>query len=1094
MSTSASRTTTTRAAGRARVRVLLTLAAAAVFAAVLASPALAVQQWRIDSLSNTQVAQGDEITYHVQAMNTGDADTDGSEIDVLATLDPSMTAVSATMHIPFTGEDVACTAGDGVSAVLGATSVRCSTSTQIPSPADSGGIGYMTVALTVRVDPLAALGTAISSFQVSGGGADTASTVDPTQIVPTGSAPPSFGLDALDGQVTADAAGDPLTQAGGHPYSASVSFDFNTVTNPMPMIGDAWPVEPVKDVFTDLPAGFVGDPTAAATCTTQQLSNGGGTQVLSLCPPTSQVGTALIRLNGAPTIASPFGPVPVYNMAPPPNVPARFGFDVLGSVVVLDGTVRSGGDYGITIASRNIPQALAITGTTVTLWGVPSDPSHDAERACPGVQTPALGGPSCRSGAPAVAFLRNPTSCSDPGRGLTTTARIDSWTNPGTFVTDSFRSHLPPAYPLPPSQWGAEAGTDGCGNVPFTPTLRGTPASTRAGSPSGFSFDLSLPQTDDPNQIGESDLRTAVVTLPVGLSVSPSSADGLAACSPAQIGLHDQSDPSCPPASQIGTATIRTPLLRDPLQGSVYLASQNDNPFGTLLALYLVARGPGVVIKLAGRVDADPITGQLTATFDDNPQLPFSDLDLEFKSGPRAPLVMPTGCGTYTTQAQLTGWNGRTVESDSSFTVDGDGNGGACPGPRFSPGFNAGTADPVAGKTTSFNLQLTRGDSDQQLQALTVNMPAGLTGKIANTVLCSAADAANGTCPDGTKIGDVTVGAGAGTNPFYITNGRAYITGPYKGAPFGLSIVVPAVAGPFNLGNVVVRSALYVDKHNASLRVVSDPLPTILQGIPLDVRDVRVNVDKPNFIVNPTSCAKTAIGATVQSTGGMSANVSSPFQVGECASLGFKPKMVLSVGGKGHTSAGKVTALSTRITMPAGDANLRYVRVTLPSTLNARLTVINDACTRAEFETDIAKCAHAQAGTAVAVTPLLRDPLRGKVYFVKNGHPLPDLFVALRGQVDFDLIGKISIVSSKYLRTTFDSAPDVPIRSFALRLFGDSKHGSVGAAANLCSAASRKRKVQLDYIGQNGRVSQIDQALKVGGCPKPKKRASKKKH
>ncbi|HZV74086.1 MAG TPA: hypothetical protein VFF79_10255, partial [Conexibacter sp.] len=333
-----------------------------------------------------------------------------------------------------------------------------------------------------------------------------------------------------------------------------------------------------------------------------------------------------------------------------------------------------------------------------------------------------------------------------------------------------------------------------------------------------------------------------------------------------------------------------------------------------------------------------------------------------------------------------------------------------------------------------------------------------------------------------------------GSNPFYITNGRAYITDRYDDAPFGLSIVVPAVAGPFNLGNVVVRSKIFVDKHDATLRVVSDPLPTILEGIPLDVRDVRVSIDKSDFIVNPTSCAQKTVRGSIQSTGNATAGVSSRFQVGECASLGFKPRMVLTVGGRGHTALNRSTPLSTTLTMPPkGQTNLRFVRVTLPTTINARLTVINDACTRAEFEQDVAKCAHAQAGTATAVTPLLRDPLRGNVYFVKNGHPLPDLFVALRGQVAFDLIGRITIPNSKFLATTFDAAPDVPIRSFTLRLFGDAKHGSVGAAANLCTAKSRAATANLDYIAQNGKVLQISQRLIVRGCSKPKAKQHKPK-
>jgi hypothetical protein len=1068
------------------MRVLLGLVASLALVAALSSSALAAQ-WRIDSLSNTTVPPDGEITYHVQSANIGDT-TDGSEIDVRATLAPSMTAVSAVLHVPFFG-DMSCTAGDGSSPVAGASDVLCATTFTVFSAAQSGGSDYVTLELTARAPPAATSppgSTLTSTFDVSGGGGGDVSTVDPTQVA---SAPPGFGVDALDGQVTADAAGDPMTQAGGHPYSASVSIDFNTVNNPTPLAGDLWPVEPVKDVLTDLPPGLVGDPTGVDTCTASELANGAGTQALPLCPPTSQVGTALLRFNGGGGIASPFGPVPVFNMVPPPDVPARFGFNVLGSVVVLDATVRSGGDYGITIAARDVPEALAIAGTTVTLWGVPSDASHDPERACPGSDPPFLGGPICDNHAPARAFLRNPTSCTDPGVGLTTTARIDSWNHPGEFVSTSFLSHLPPGYPLPPSAWGAEAGTTNCEGVPFTPTLVARPTSTRAGSPSGFSFDLSLPQTNDPALTAESDLRRAVVTLPLGVGVSPSSADGLGACAPAEIALNNDSSPNCPLSSKIGTATITTPLLRDPLQGAIYLAKPNDNPFGSLLSIYLVAEGPGVVVKLAGKVDADPISGQLTATFENNPQLPFSNLHLEFKGGARAPLVLPTQCDkTYTTHAELTGWNGRVVDSDSSFRVSADGNGAPCPPSQFTPDFRAGTADPIAGKTSTFNLALSRGDDDQQLHALTVNMPSGLLGKIASVTLCGEADAAHGTCPSASKVGDVTVGAGAGTNPFYITNGRAYVSGPYKGAPFGLSIVVPAVAGPFDLGNVVVRSALFVDKHDATLRVVSDPLPTILQGIPLDVRDVRVSIDKPDFIVNPTSCERKTIGGTIESTEGAQAKVSSPFQVGECANLKFAPRMVLTVGGRGHTARDRPTPLSTRITMPQGQANLRFVRVTLPETINARLTVINDACTRAQFEADVSQCAHARAGTAVASTPLLRDPLSGSVYFVKNGHPLPDLFVALRGQVNFDLIGRITIPNSRFLRTTFATAPDVPVRSFSLKLFGDSKHGSVGAAANLCSASSRRQKAQLDYVAQNGEVSQVDQALIVRGCATHKAR------
>ncbi len=1069
----------------ARLLLLATVLAFTLLAAV-ATSALAAPGWRVDPLATTTAAPGGTLRYLVQLTNNGDAPLDG-------TVSPM--TFSGTLPAGLTVTDVqSFDSWDCSSVVPGASSFSCTnTSNVIPAA--------FTTDLTVdlAVDPSAS-GVLTSTFAVTGGDPSdptlpSASTVDPTTITPE---LPSFGIDAFDGQVTSDAAGDPLTQAGGHPFEASTSIDFNTASAPGRFKGEPWPREPVRDVTVDLPPGFVGDPAGIDQCTLGQLANAVGVQAEALCPSTSQIGVAMVRAN-ITNAGTTLGPIPVFNMVPPPNVPARFGFNAAGTVVTLDGSVRSSTDYGVTVRATNVPEGIAMTGTTLTLWGVPADPVHDPDRACPGQPAPFNTGPSCQSGAPLRAFLRNPTSCTAPGRGLPTTVTIDSWDSP-IPVTDTFFTHLPPAYPYPQEDWGAQAGTDGCEKVPFTPTIDARPTSLVAGQPSAFTFDVSLPQSDDPTQIGEGDLKKAVVTLPPGVRVNPSSASGLGGCSESQIGLigtgfpepnairFDTSDPTCPDSSKIGSVTIDTPLLSRPVDGSIYLAAPHDNPFGTLLGLYLVARGPGVILKLPGKIEADPATGQLTSTFDDNPQLPFSNLHLAFKDGPRAPLLNPPTCGTYTTNAQFTAWSGAVVDTSSDFTISQDGRGAPCPGPQFAPDFSAGTESSAGGSSSPLDIRFTRSDGDQELSSVSVHTPPGLLGHIADAVLCGDGAAAAGTCPDGSKIGDVTVGAGGGPNPFYISNGRAYITGPYKGAPFGLSIVVPAIAGPFDLGNVVVRTALFVDKHNATLSAVSDPLPTILQGIPLDVRDVRISIDKPGFIVNPTNCAVQQISGQIASTGGMTANVSNRFQAADCQALGFAPKMALAVGGKGHTRSPESTPLSTRITMPMGDANLRSVKVTLPSTINARLTVINDACTRAEFENDIAKCGHAQAGTAVAVTPLLRDPLRGKVYFVKNGHPIPDLFVALRGQVDFDLIGRITIPGGSRLATTFNTAPDVPIRSFALRLFGDEQNGSIGAAANLCAAKSRKAKASLSFVGQNGKTVSLSQALVVHGCAKPKAR------
>jgi hypothetical protein len=573
------------------------------------------------------------------------------------------------------------------------------------------------------------------------------------------------------------------------------------------------------------------------------------------------------------------------------------------------------------------------------------------------------------------------------------------------------------------------------------------------------------------------------VTLPDGVRVSASSADGLAACAPAQIALRSAQQPSCPEQSKIGMLSITTPLLADPLQGSVYLATPHDNPSGTLLAIYLVAKGPGVVVKLAGRVDPDPTTGRLTATFEDQPQLPFSKLHLVFSDGPRAPLVTPAVCGTYTTHAVLTSWSGKQVDATGDFVVDHGTDGGACAAPGFSPGFDAGTTDPVAGRHSSFVLTLTRGDADQEFGSVLVDMPRGLLAKIAGTPLCGDADAAHGTCSERSRIGDVTVAAGAGPNPFVIRTGRAYFTGPYRGGPFGLSIVVPAVAGPFDLGNVVVRAAIYLDRRTATLRVTSDTLPRILQGIPLDVRIVHVTVNKPNFIVNPTSCAEKRVAAAVTSVTGKVAHVSNRFQVGECARLPLAPKLSLTVGGRRHTRAGTTTPLTTTLRQTRGQAALRSVSVVLPTVLNARLPVLRRACSLSAF--NAGHCtSRARVGSAVAVTPLLAAPLRGSAYFVKNpARVLPDLMVALRGQVAFDLVGKVSIPGGTHLATRFDAVPDVPITRFTLRLVSGG-NSPLGNLVNLCSARARAARAALGFRGQNGKLVQVHQRLRIAGCPR----------
>jgi hypothetical protein len=1013
---------------------------------VATSAAAPAPAWRLDVQSDTTAAPGGVLTYVVQMTNVGDAAVDPAShpLTFTATFPSGVTALGGLMTPP--NPPLAPNLGwDCSGLVVGAQSLTCANTTVKSPPFGMalGLAGFATLTLDVAVAPDAA-GVVTSEFTVSGGDASepSASTVEPTLVT---SEPPPFGVSAFDGTVL-DAAGAPYRQAGGHPFAATVSLDFNTVTNPAPLKGRLWPVEPVKDVLVDLPPGLVGNPTAADTCTADELATG-GLLALTECPPSSQVGTALVRVNGLSARAV-FGPVPVFNMVPPPDVPARFGFNVSGTVVVLDGALRSDGDYGLSVRVRDVPQGLAIAGTTLTFWGVPADPVHDPERACPGETAPwQPGGRACQSGGARKAFLRNPTSCTPDDVGLPVDVSLDSWAHPGAFVHARFVSHLPRGYPWAPADWGRQAGTTGCEAVPFEPGLAVTPGSRSAGVPSGYVFELTLPQSDRPEPVGQGDVRRAVVSLPAGVRVNPSAADGLAGCAPAQVGLRSLAEPSCPDGSRVGTVSIVTPLLDAPLEGAVYLAGPHDNPFDSLLAVYLVARGPGLIVKLAARVESDPLSGRLTAVFDDLPQLPFSSVRLAFDGGPRAVLVNPPLCGRYAVSGELTSWSGAVRAVGSSFDVD-DGCFPADARP-FSPGFAAGVESPVAGGSSPFHLRVTRLDQDEELRRVTVRLPRGLLGRLADVVLCSAADADAGTCPEASLIGHAMAGAGAGPLPFWVSGGRVYMTGPYGGAPFGLSVVVPAVAGPFDLGLVVVRAAVFVDRRTAALRAVTDPLPAVLQGIPLQLRDVRVAVDRPGFMVLPTGCGEKRVRGVLESVAGRVVGVGTRFQVGDCARLPFHPRLRFFVGSRGHTRARQSTPLTAVLTQRPGEAGIRSVSVTLPSVLSAQIPVIEDACTPEEFAAS--RCEAARIGTAVATTPLLRDPLRGGAYLVRPpGQPLPNLVIALRGQVSVDLVGRVAIPAGKHLSARFSNVPDVPIRRFVLR-FHAGPRGVVGLARGLCT-------------------------------------------
>lgn len=1060
--------------GWRRVGAALATACLALLVSAAAAPAAPV--WEVTSQHGPQhMPPGGSGQYFVQLYNVGDTMSAGP--------------ITVTVDLP-AGVTVAAASGGVVwncaATVIGSATATCESAFPVVAPgtdATQRGAAFLPIVVDVDVvDRPDWTGDAVVT--VSGGGAladgiTTDSTVFSSRPAGFGFTDGSFVAEVLDGS------GAPEQQAGGHPHEVLIDFETNQQLKSDPSRGpDARYTAPdghIKTLETKLPTGLIGNPQALPRCRHDLLPAGGPGQK-GACPANTQVGSISLVLQNGTDIFTPADltmDIPVFNMIPPKGSVAALAFAYIGQPVWITIELDPANQYAIVANLKYTTEVLTVRAARLRLWGVPADPAHDTLRMDP-TQPDATGMGAAFTGAPIKPYLTMPSLCGVPGA---LQIRADSWSNPGAFT---------------PWQVGTEATMTGCDDARFRfePSITLQPTVRSANAPTGLDVVLSVPQKSDvvsdatdlyPESgkdaaIPTPPLKDAKVVLPAGMTVSPSSADGLAACTPLQIGLGTNADPACPDASKIGTTRIDTPLLDTPLTGGIYLATQNDNPFGSLLALYLVAKGDGVVIKLPGRIAPDPVTGQLTATFDENPPVPFSKLHLQFKSGPRAPLVTPPTCGVKTTTAEFTAWNVQlpTAQASDSFTIDGN-----C-ATGFNPGFTAGTENPSAGKDSPLITRFTRGDSDEELSTIDISLPNGVLGHIADVDLCSDGQASAGTCGAGSLIGRATVGAGPGSNPFYITDGRVHMTGPYKGAPFGLSIVVRAKAGPLDLGNVIVRAAVHVDKRTAALRVVSDPMPRILQGIPLHIRVVDITVDRPGFMFNPTNCSVMSAGATIRSTGGKAATKSSRFQVGDCAALPFAPRMAIRVGGRGRTQRGRTTPLAATVRMAPGHANLRGVRVTLPLALNARLPVIEEACTLAEFEAG--NCEDARAGTAVAVTPLLRDPMRGNVYFVRNGSRLPDMFVALRGQgrssgVAVDLAGRITIPGSKRLRTNFNTVPDVPITKFALRLVSG-RNGPIGNTRNLCQPASRRQRVGLSFTGQNGATVHRSQRLTIRGCKK----------
>jgi hypothetical protein len=837
----------------------------------------------------------------------------------------------------------------------------------------------------------------------------------------------------------------------------------------------------------------VGVPPATPTCAEAQLSS-------NTCPRESQIGVVVLE---SPSVGLPPLSFAIFNMKAPPGLLAQFGFQAITTSVHLVAKIRSQPDYGVTITLRDLPQVIPYTRVKTIFWGVPADESHDewrlgreegTEQECLTLFGPS--GAECPSHPEKVLpFLTNPSACTPTSFAA---GRSNSWQTPEVYDSAAAGNFNGSGEPI---------GISGCDAVPFTPSLEARPTTNIADSPSGLDLNIHLPE-QAPLGLAEAQLKDATLVFPEGMTVNPASAAGLGGCSPAQVGLvtpvgqpvahFDEAKVSCPDASRLGTVELVTPVLSNPLQGTMYLASPHDNPFGSLLALYLVVEDPatGVMIKIPGEVNPDPQTGRLRVSFPHNPQLPFEDLTVSMFPGSRAVLKTPPTCGNFTTTSEMVPWTapeGKTQNPSDTFGIVAGAGNSACPASESAapnqPSFTAGTVDPAAGTFTPFVLKLARADGSQPIKGLEATLPKGLLGRLAGVPYCSdgalaaaaaksgQAEQASASCPAASQVGSVDVAAGAGSEPLNVS-GKAYLAGPYKGAPLSLAIVTPAVAGPFDLGTVVVRNALQVDPETTQIRVVSDPIPTILQGIPLDIRQIAVKVNRPNFTLNPTNCEPTKIDGSALSVFGQSAGLTVPFQVGGCNALGFKPTLKLHLSGA--TKRSRYPALRATLRARPGDANIAKAVVSLPHSEFLAQNHIKTVCTRVQFAADACPKG-AIYGQATAFSPLLDQPLAGPVYLRSSSNRLPDLVADLRGQIKVALVGRIDSAKGG-LRTSFESVPDAPISKFVLRMRGGKK-GLLENSRNLCAGTNR---ATARFDGQNGKIRDFDPVVS-NDCKKKKK-------
>jgi hypothetical protein len=924
-----------------------------------------------------------------------------------------------------------------------------------------------------------------------------------TQSLTVSAEPVRFGVQRY--AVTPEEVGGSADiRAGSHPFQFTTVFGLNQTLTVDPHTHALEPSTPelVKNLEFTLPPGLAGNAAKLPQCTSADFAVGlfeRGTLAQNACPADTAVGLASVSIYEPNFLEFATITVPVFNLVPAPGEPARFGFDPIRVPVVLDTKVRTGRNYESVVTVSNADQAAVLLSSQVTFWGSPSDPRHDNSRGWECAED-APGSHCSASAQPVPAFLTLPTSCKTT---LQTTVQGESWQ--GTVLTQGLVEE-----PLFTSEQGESLGPEtNCGALPFGPKISVTPvqevklteaehlpSTTTAATPTGLKVDVTVPQasTLDSEALGEADVRDTTTTLPAGVLASPSAANGLQACTESQVGYEktneekgnsegtlefSPSQASCPDASKIGVVRIKTPLLKNKaegggeLEGGVYLAKQEANPFHSLLAMYIVAEDKfaGVLVKLAGKIVADPSTGQLVTTFPNTPQTPFSELELELFGGPHASVTTPATCGTYTTSALFTPWSETAAQlATSSFGITGEPNGDGCPSSQpFAPTFAADSTSSNAQQFTNFELTIQRPDEDQALTGVAVKLPPGIAGMLKSVTLCGEKPAEEGTCGPESQIGTATATTGLGPDPFTVTGGRVYLTGPYQGAPFGLSIVTPAKAGPFDFGNVVTQSAINVDRNTAAITITTT-LPTMVNtrsdsgaplhqtGVPVQLKQVHVVINRPNFQFNPTNCNPAKIEGTLTGAQGATAAVSSNFQTTNCSALAFHP--VFTASASGQTSKVDGASLDVKIVYPEGAyANIAKSVTDLPYALPSRLTTIQKACPDTTFEANPASCGEGSViGQAIVHTPVFKNPLMGPAYLVSHGNrAFPDIEVVLQGEGLTLVLDGQTDIKKGITKTSFEAVPDAPVETFELML-PEGPHSALAANGNLCKPTTTVTK------------------------------------